>query len=209
MTALPRGLDKEVRGIVAPALERGWSAKHTSNGHLLLRHPNGGTAMAPSKRGSYRNIKNLAADIRRAEREGESMVAQTIEGTPVEHAAGGWEPTKDGRFYRCRNGDGGYQYRCTGCGLEEGLTSPQKAGKHWRFNHRREPALAAVPDAATLAHIGADREPADAGQTGITSLAWRITDLLSAELAELAHLRAENARLKDTLAALASLAAEA
>jgi hypothetical protein len=206
MTALA-GMDKEMRAIVQDAVQRGWLAKPTSNGHLLMRHPNGGTAMVAPKRGSYRNIRNARAQIGRVEREGEAMAVQPIvQEDDGDGDAPVWElgASSKGRFDRRPNGGGGYQYRCTECGTE--LSTWQQAGWHYRRTHKTttERYIEVAPTEAEPQVVGWQPvEPA----TG--TLAERIAALVEQELAELVHLRTENARLKDTLAALASLAADA
>jgi hypothetical protein len=62
-------LQPDMRQVVAAARKRGWVAVPTNNGHLKLTHPEGGLVYCPTTGSDgWRGIKNLKADLRRAER---------------------------------------------------------------------------------------------------------------------------------------------
>lgn len=66
---LTTGLHRDVQDIINQALSRGWAGRRTSKGHVMLRHPNGGTVTIPgTPSGNRRSIQNSKADIRRVER---------------------------------------------------------------------------------------------------------------------------------------------
>lgn len=58
---------KTLRATVADAVARGWVLERTKR-HLKLSRPGCGSVVFPKTPSEYRGLKNLQADIRRAER---------------------------------------------------------------------------------------------------------------------------------------------
>lgn len=58
---------KTLRVTVADAVARGWVLERTRR-HLRLRHPDRGVVVFGKTPSEYRGLKNLQADLRRAER---------------------------------------------------------------------------------------------------------------------------------------------
>lgn len=58
---------KTLRATVADAVARGWVLDRTKR-HLRLRKPGCGSVVFPKTPSEYRGLKNLEADIKRAER---------------------------------------------------------------------------------------------------------------------------------------------
>jgi predicted RNA binding protein YcfA (HicA-like mRNA interferase family) len=59
----------DLRNFLADATARGWTVDTTKGGHIRLRHPNGGLAYGPSTPSDHRGLLNLAATLRRLERQ--------------------------------------------------------------------------------------------------------------------------------------------
>ena len=58
---------KSLRETVADAVSRGWTLERTKR-HLRLRKPGCELVIFPATPSEYRGLKNLQADLRRAER---------------------------------------------------------------------------------------------------------------------------------------------
>lgn len=57
---------KELRPLVAAAVEQGWDVSISGGGHLRFKSPNGAIVFAPSTpRGGKRSIENTVAELRR------------------------------------------------------------------------------------------------------------------------------------------------
>jgi hypothetical protein len=69
MTDILRGVtDKALRSELRAAVQRGWQASITGNGHVKLLPPNGQRPLfAPLTPGSNRTMRNMRAAIRRIE----------------------------------------------------------------------------------------------------------------------------------------------
>lgn len=68
MTTVPlSAVPKNLRPAVIAAAGRGWVLERTKK-HLRLRHPDRGFIVFPKTPSEYRGLKNLQADLKRAER---------------------------------------------------------------------------------------------------------------------------------------------
>lgn len=57
---------KELRPLVAAAVEQGWDVSISGGGHLRFKSPSGAIVFAPSTpRGGKRSIENTVAELRR------------------------------------------------------------------------------------------------------------------------------------------------
>jgi predicted RNA binding protein YcfA (HicA-like mRNA interferase family) len=62
--------------LLTAARARGWTLSRTRGGHLRLRHPTtGATVVTASTPSCWRAVRNIAADLRRAERRHPSTTA--------------------------------------------------------------------------------------------------------------------------------------
>lgn len=69
MTVSLSHVHKTLRATVADAVARGWALERTKR-HLRLVKPGCGVVIFPKTPSEYRGLKNLQADLRRAERAG-------------------------------------------------------------------------------------------------------------------------------------------
>lgn len=235
-----KGMDKDIRNVVQVALDRGgWDISTTSNGHRILRHEGGGTILVPSHRGSYRNIKNIEAGIRRVEKEAADKAeaqaeAQAEEVEPQVQAMVDEKPEWDGFVHstgqyheRRLRADNTWEYRCPVC-RKEGMASISSVAGHMRMHgptggtrtttKKEEPVAPAVPKfERTVPAVPNTPAPPVAPKAKVNSgkntLADTITALIEAEMESLTRenerLMVENTRLKEALSTLAQLAAEA
>jgi predicted RNA binding protein YcfA (HicA-like mRNA interferase family) len=60
--------NKDLRRLIRDARRRGWHATLTNGGHIRLTHPNGGLVHTSYTPSDHRSIRNLDAQLRRAER---------------------------------------------------------------------------------------------------------------------------------------------
>jgi 5-methylcytosine-specific restriction endonuclease McrA len=86
---------RDLQHLLSAARTRGWHVERTRRGHLRLRHPAGGaTVTAAGTPSCPRALRNLAADLRRADRT--ATPAQGIEALvparPPVHRPLGWRP---------------------------------------------------------------------------------------------------------------------
>lgn len=62
-------ISRDLRPVVDAARKRGWIIEPTKIGHFKLTHPDGGLVFCPSSNSDgWHGMKNLKADLRRAEK---------------------------------------------------------------------------------------------------------------------------------------------
>lgn len=65
-------MKRDLAKLVETARNRGWSVTRSPGGHLRLTHPNGALVYTASTPSDGRAIRNIGADIARAERQPQS-----------------------------------------------------------------------------------------------------------------------------------------
>ena len=60
-------MKKDLAKLFKVARERGWTVTRTPRGHFQMRHPNGALVYTGSTPSDGRTLRNVRADLRRAE----------------------------------------------------------------------------------------------------------------------------------------------